>query len=184
MEPAIPPARFARRAGTARVTANANIFEPRLINTAPERGLINLSYCGEAGNVSASGTGSDCWKTLLQIQYSLSVIKSVAVTRSADSGLIWAESNLYAPGEVSPPPSPARFGGWRLSSATTELLMCYNVSAGRGEGGGGGRHPGASPLLLGDARSRWWRNVPPKIVLPLENADSTLCWYVLTSTFF
>jgi len=100
--PAIPPARFARRAGAMRVTANANIFEPRLINAAPERGLINLSYCREAGNVRVSGTGSDCWKTLLQIQYSLSVIKSVDVTRSADSGLIWTENNLYALGKPLP----------------------------------------------------------------------------------
>lgn len=58
--PAVPPARFARRAGAMQVTANANVFEPWLINTAPERGLINLSYCREAENVRVSRTGSDC----------------------------------------------------------------------------------------------------------------------------
>lgn len=40
--PAIPPAPFARQAGTTRVTANANIFNPRLINRALETGLIDL----------------------------------------------------------------------------------------------------------------------------------------------
>lgn len=85
-------------------------------------------------------------------------------------------------GSLSPPPSPARFGGWRLSSATTELLMCYNISA--GGGGRGGRQPRASSLLLGDARHSWQRNLPLRIVLPLENTDSALCQNdVYISTF-